>query len=158
MNIPVIIIEMAAFAALFTIIVFKTTGRKTTTQVHNYPPDIHEEYFKTHERIPTEPLSKRVIVTKSAALLCFVVLLVIMAILAGAKTFTQGFRFAFGMMALIGAYLGKGYPDEYFIRTDRRVFVSERFILLRIKIGAVPPQKSRTQLFMVVPAERFHRF
>ena len=104
MNIPVIIIEMAAFAALFTIIVFKTTSRKTTTQVHNYPPDIREEYFKTHERIPTEPLSKRVIVTQSAALLCFAVLLFIMAILAGAKTFTQGFQFAFGMMAWIGAY------------------------------------------------------
>ena len=109
MNIPVIIIEIAAFAALFTIIVFKTTGRKTTTQLHNYPPDIREEYFKTHEWIPTEPLSKRVIVTKSAALLCFAVLLVIMAILAGAKTFTQGFRFAFGMMAWIGAY------DTFFI-------------------------------------------
>ena len=76
---------------------FKTTGGNNTVQVENYPPDIQEEYFKTHERIPTAPLSKRVIITKSIALL------------AGAKSFTQGFLFAFGMMAWIGAY------DTFFI-------------------------------------------
>ncbi len=104
MNIPVIIIEMAVFAVLFTVMCFKTTGRNNTTQVHNYPPDIQEEYFKTHKRIPTAPLSKRVIITKSVALLCFAVILVIMALLAGAKNFMQGFLFSFGMMAWIGAY------------------------------------------------------
>ena len=109
MNIPVIIIEMAVFAALFTIMCFKTTGRNNTVQVKNYPPDIQEEYFKTHDRIPTEPFSKRVIITKSSALLGFAVILVIMALLAGAKTFTQGFLFAFGMMTWIGAY------DTFFI-------------------------------------------
>ncbi len=109
MNITVIIIEMAVFAALFTIMCFKTTGRNNTVQVQNYPPDIQEEYFKTHERIPTEPFSKRVIITKSIFLLGFAVILVIMALLAGAKTFTQGFQFAFGMMAWIGAY------DTFFI-------------------------------------------
>ncbi len=109
MNILIIIIEMAVFAVLFTIMCFKTTGGNNMTQVENYPPDIQEEYFKTHERIPTAPLSKRVIVTKSIALLGFAVILVIMALLARAKSFTQGFLFAFGMMAWIGAY------DTFFI-------------------------------------------
>lgn len=109
MNIPVILIEMAVFAVLFTVMCFKTTGGNNTTQVHNYPPDIQEEYFKTHERIPTAPLSKRVIVTKTVALLVFAVILVIMALLGGAETFIQGFLFAFGMMAWIGAY------DTFFI-------------------------------------------
>ena len=109
MNIPVIIIEMAVFSVLFTVMCFKTAGGNNTVQVENYPPDIQEEYFRTHERIPTAPLSKRVIVTKSIALLGFAVILVIMALLAGAKSFTQGFLFAFGMMAWIGAY------DTFFI-------------------------------------------
>lgn len=104
MNIPVILIEMAVFAVLFTVMCFKTTGGNNTTQVHNYPPDIQEEYFKTHERIPTAPFSKRVIVTKTVALLVFAVILVIMALLGEAETFIQGFLFAFGMMAWIGAY------------------------------------------------------
>lgn len=109
MNIPVIMIEMLVFALLFTIMCFKTTGGNNTVQVENYPPDIQEEYFKTHKRIPTAPLSKRVIITKTVALLCFAVILGIMALLAGAKSFTQGFLFAFGMMAWIGAY------DTFFI-------------------------------------------
>ena len=109
MNIPVILIEMAVFALLFTVMCFKTTGGNNTTQVHNYPPDIQEEYFKTHERIPVAPLSKRVIAVKLIALLVFAAILVIMALLAGAKSFTQGFLFAFGMMAWIGAY------DTFFI-------------------------------------------
>ena len=109
MNIPVIMIEMLVFAVLFTVMCFKTTGRNHTVQVENYPPEIQEEYFKTHERIPTAPLSKRVVIIKSAALLCFAVILVIMALLAGAKTFMQGFLFSFGMMAWIGAY------DTFFI-------------------------------------------
>ena len=109
MNILVIIIEMAVFSVLFTVMCLKTTGGNNTTQVHNYPPDIQEEYFKTHKRIPTAPLSKRVIITKSVALLCFAVILVIMALLAGAKNFMQGSLFSFGMMAWIGAY------DTFFI-------------------------------------------
>ena len=49
------------------------------------------------------------IVTKTVALLVFAVILVIMALLGGAETFIQGFLFAFGMMAWIGAY------DTFFI-------------------------------------------
>ena len=109
MSVPVILFEMAVFSVLFTIMCFKTTGGNNTTQVHNYPPDIQEEYFKTHERIPTEPFSKKVVAVKSIALLVFAVILVIMALLAGAKSFTQGFLFAFGMMAWVGAY------DTFFI-------------------------------------------
>ena len=88
---------------------FKTTGKNNTAQIHNYPTEIQEEYFKTHERIPTEPLSKRVVLTKGIAVLVFAAMLVIMAFLAGAETFLQGFLFAFGMMAWIGAY------DTFFI-------------------------------------------
>ncbi len=109
MRISVILVEMAVFSVLFTIMCFKTTSGNNTTQVHNYPPDIQEEYFKTHERIPTELFSKRVVAVKSIPLLVFAVILDIMALLAGAKSFTQGFLFAFGMMAWVGAY------DTFFI-------------------------------------------
>ena len=109
MNIPVILIEMLIFSILFTVMCFKTSGKNTTVQIHNYPPEIQEEYFKTHERVPTEPLSKRVVLTKGVAILFFTAVLVVMALLAGAQDFLQGFLFAFGMMAWIGAY------DTFFI-------------------------------------------
>lgn len=104
MSASVIIVEMVIFAALFTILCFATTGGNHTAQVDNYPPEIQEEYFKTHERVPTEPLSKNVILKKSAGILFFVVILGFMAYFAGAGSFCQGFCFAFGMMVWIGAY------------------------------------------------------
>lgn len=109
MNRSVIIIEMIIFVFLFTVMCFKTTGGNNTAQVDNYPPEIQEEYFKTHKRIPTAPLSKRLVIIKTAALLCFTVVLVIMALIAGAGSFKQGFLFSFGMMVWIGVY------DTFFI-------------------------------------------
>ena len=109
MNIAVILIEMLIFSLLFTVMCFKTSGKNNTVQIHNYPPEIQEEYFKTHARVPTEPLSKRTVLTKGIAILIFAAVLVVMALLAGAKDFLQGFLFAFGMMAWIGAY------DTFFI-------------------------------------------
>ncbi|MBP7188334.1 MAG: hypothetical protein KBA55_16645 [Ruminococcus sp.] len=109
MKLSVILIDMLIFSVLFTVMCFKTSGKKNTVQIHNYPPEIQEEYFKTHERVPTEPLSKRVVLTKGIAILVFAAVLLVLALLAGAETFMQGFLFAFGMMAWIGAY------DTFFI-------------------------------------------
>ena len=70
MNIPVILIEMVVFAVLFTAMCFKTTGGNNTTQVHNYPPDIQKEYFKTHERIPAAIVGLNVILIQKYC--CFI--------------------------------------------------------------------------------------
>ena len=109
MKLSVILIDMLIFSVLFTVMCFKTSGKKNTVQIQNYPPEIQEEYFKTHERVPTEPLSKMVVLTKGIAILVFAAVLLVLALLAGAETFMQGFLFAFGMMAWIGAY------DTFFI-------------------------------------------
>ncbi len=104
MNILVIAVEMVIFAILFTVMVFATTGKNIETQVHNYPPKIQEEYFKTHEKISVEPLSKRVLVLKGCAIFVFTGLLAFMVYIAGARSFLQGFGLAFGFMVWIGAY------------------------------------------------------
>lgn len=107
MRIPVILIEMAVFAALFTVIVFTAyRGNKkySPAAIHNYPPDIQEEYFKTHERVEVSCRSKKVLLTKGFGVLMFTVILLVCALIAGAKTFWQGFLLAFGLMMWIGAY------------------------------------------------------
>ncbi|MBR1691872.1 MAG: hypothetical protein IJ711_03740 [Lachnospiraceae bacterium] len=109
MSVTVILIEMLVFSALFTTMCFATTGGNHTVQVDNYPPEIQEEYFKTHERIKAEPLSGRAVLKKAIAILVFAAVLVFMAMLAGARNFLQGFLFAFGMMIWIGAF------DTFFI-------------------------------------------
>ena len=50
----VILIEMFVFAVFFTIIVFsyyRGDRKYSPENIHNYPPDIQEEYFKAHERV-----------------------------------------------------------------------------------------------------------
>ena len=102
---PVIIaLEGIVFCALFTLMVFLTTGKNNTAQIDNYPPEIREEYFRTHERVPTEPLSGRVIARKGTALVVMAVLLWLMACIAGAKTFGEGFLVSFALMALVGCW------------------------------------------------------
>ena len=103
----VILIEAVAFAALFTAIVFaayRGDKKYSAAGIHNYPPDIQEEYFKTHERVDVTYQSKNVMLTKGLGLLVFIAILLACALLAGAKTFWQGFWLAFALMVWIGAY------------------------------------------------------
>ncbi|MBR1392252.1 MAG: hypothetical protein IJ561_00290 [Ruminococcus sp.] len=104
MNVTVIIIEMLVFTAIFTAACFATTSGKNNLQIDNYPPEIQEEYFKTHDRPAPAEFSRAAVVRKGIAVIVFAAVLVLMAKLAGAKDFLQGFLFAFGMLAWIGIY------------------------------------------------------
>ena len=107
MNIAIILSEMAAFAALFTAVVlsaYRGDGKYTPSAIHNYPPDIQEEYFKTHERTDISYRSKKVVLTKSLGVLVFTAILFVCALIAGAGSFLQGFGLAFGLMMWIGLY------------------------------------------------------
>ncbi len=107
MNMTVILIEMVVFAVIFTSIVL-TAGRGdakySPATIHNYPPDIQEEYFKTHERVDVSYRSKNVILTKSFGVTLFSVILTVCALAAGADSFRDGFCLAFGLMVWIGLY------------------------------------------------------
>ena len=103
----VIALEALAFAAVFTLIVFlayRGDRKYTAAGIHNYPPDIQAEYFRTHDRMDVSAKSTGVILAKSFGIVLFTGILLACALLAGAKTFWQGFLLAFGMMVWIGAY------------------------------------------------------
>ena len=103
----VILLEALAFAGIFTAIVLiagKGDRKYSPATIHNYPPDIREEYFKTHERVDVSYSSKNVILTKGLGLVVFTVILFVCALLAGAHGFWQGFALAFGLMVWIGLY------------------------------------------------------
>ncbi len=107
MSIGVILIEMVVFAAIFTGIVFAYyhgDRKYSPVSIHNYPPEIQEEYFKTHERIDVSYRSGNVLLTKGLGVVIFTVILLVCYLIAGAKTFRQGFLLAFGLMAWIGIY------------------------------------------------------
>lgn len=103
----VIVIEALVFAGIFTAVVLPSclSDKKYCPEsIHNYPPDIQEEYFKTHERVDVSYKSKRVIFTKSLGIVIFCVILLLSALWAGASTFLEGFLLSFGLMVWIGLY------------------------------------------------------
>ena len=107
MNIVVLIIEALIFAAIFTAVLFlyfHGERKYSAASIHNYPPDIQEEYFKTHERIEIGYKSKNVIFAKGFGMVMFTVILTACAYFAGANTFLQGFGVAFLLMIWIGLY------------------------------------------------------
>ena len=107
MNLWVILIEALVFAGLFTAILFvyfRGDRKYSAASIHNYPPDIREEYFKTHERLDVSCRSKNVFLTKSLGVLIFTGILFLCALAAGADSFRKGFWLSFGLMAWIGVY------------------------------------------------------
>lgn len=86
----VILIEMLVFAGIFTTVLFafyRGERKYSAASIHNYPPDIQEEYFKTHERVDVSYRSKNVLLTKGCGLLLFTAILLNCALIAGARTF-----------------------------------------------------------------------
>ena len=67
-------VEAVVFTALFTALVMIPTIKHPEIGVHNYPPDIQEEYFKTYEHVPVAPLSGRTIAFKGFGIVLFAVL------------------------------------------------------------------------------------
>ena len=63
MNWTVIIIETLAMTAAFTAMVLIPLVKNPVWWIHDYPKDIQEEYFKSHERVPAEFFSLSLSVT-----------------------------------------------------------------------------------------------
>lgn len=100
----IVIIEAIVFIALFTAMVILPALKHPEALIHDYPPEIQEEYFKTHQRIETAPLSKRTIALKSIGIIIFSAILTAGAVFAGAKTFWDGVVFGLILFVSVGAW------------------------------------------------------
>ena len=54
MNWTIIIIETIIMTIAFTAMILIPLVKNSVWWIHDYPKDIQEEYFKTHERVPSE--------------------------------------------------------------------------------------------------------
>ena len=75
MNWTVIIIEAIILIIAFTAMILIPLVKNPVWWIHDYPKDIQEEYFKTHERVPADFFSPIVLLKKGMALLVALALL-----------------------------------------------------------------------------------
>ena len=87
MNWTIIIIETIVLTLAFTAMILIPLVKNPVWWIADYPEDIQEEYFKTHERIPSKFFSPTVLLKKGMALLIALALLLVVVKLAGAYDF-----------------------------------------------------------------------
>ena len=104
MNWTVIIIEAVILTIAFTAMILIPLVKNPVWWIHDYPKDIQEEYFKTHERVPAEFFSPTVLMKKGMALLVALALLLGVVKWAGAYDFWSAFAVGYGIWLLIDWY------------------------------------------------------
>ena len=73
--------------AAFTAMILIPLVKNPVWWIHDYPEDIQEEYFKTHERVPSKFFTKTVLLKKGLALLITLAVMLGLMKLAGAYNF-----------------------------------------------------------------------
>lgn len=101
MNWIVVIIETLVMIAAFTAMILIPLVKNPVWWIHDYPKDIQEEYFKTHERVPASFFSPTVLLKKGLAVLLVLVVLLGLLRLAGVDGFWQAFAVGYGMWLFI---------------------------------------------------------
>lgn len=104
MNWTIIIIETIVMTAAFTAMILIPLTKNPVWWIHDYPKDIQEEYFRTHERVPSEFFSKTVLVKKGCALLVVLALILGIAWLANANDFWSAFAVSYCIWTFIDWY------------------------------------------------------
>ena len=92
MNWAIYGLECIVISILFTCAIMIPLCRNPVWWIHDYPEDIQEKYFETHERIPTQPLSVPVLLKKGAALILALVLFVGLVLLVGAEHMDKAYH------------------------------------------------------------------
>ena len=104
MNWTIVIAEIIVMTIAFTAMILIPLVKNPLWWIHDYPQDIQEEYFKTHERVPSEFFSKTVLIKKGCALLFALLLMLGLMKLAGAYDFWSALALSYGIWLFIDWY------------------------------------------------------
>lgn len=104
MNYHIIIIETILMTIAFTAMILIPLVKNPVWWIHDYPEDIQEEYFKTHERVPSAFFSKTVLLKKGFAILLVIAFFMLLIRLSGAYSFLSAFAVSYGIWTFINWY------------------------------------------------------
>lgn len=89
---------------VFTAMILIPLIKNPVWWIHDFPQDIQDEYFKTHERIPSAFFSKTVLLKKALGLLIALALLEGIVWWLGAGSFTEAFIVIYSLWSIINWY------------------------------------------------------
>ena len=98
------IITTILLTIAFTAMILIPLIKNPVWWIHDFPQDIQDEYFKTHQRIPSAFFSKTVLLKKSLGLVIALVMLVGIVGWIGARSFTEAFIVIYGLWTIINWY------------------------------------------------------
>ena len=98
------IITTILLTIVFTALILIPLMRNPVWWIHDFPKDIQEEYFKTHERIPSAFFSKTVLLKKTLGLIMALALMLGIVGGVGAQSFTEAFIVIYGLWTIINWY------------------------------------------------------
>lgn len=104
MNYTIILIEALVMIAVFTAMILIPLVKNPVWWIADYPEEIQEEYFKTHERIPSKFFTPEVLAQKGMAIVICVAFILLAVWLAGAYDFWSALAVSYGIWLLIDWY------------------------------------------------------
>lgn len=104
MNYDIIIIETILMTIAFTAMILIPLVKNPVWWIHDYPEDIQEEYFRTHERVPSAFFSKTVLLKKGFAILLVIAFFMLLIRLSGAYNFLSAFAVSYGIWTFVNWY------------------------------------------------------
>ena len=104
MNYSVILIEAIVMVLLFTAMIIIPLVKNPVWWIADYPEEIQEEYFKTHERVPSKFFTPSVLAKKGMAILICIAFILLAVWLAGAYDFWSSMAVSYGIWLLVDWY------------------------------------------------------
>lgn len=104
MNWTIYGIECVTAIILFTGAVITSLCKNPVWWIHDYPKDIQDKYFETHEHIPVKVMTAPVMLKKGVALLLSTAVLILLIWIAGASSFMTAFLASYGLWLVIDWY------------------------------------------------------
>ena len=98
------IITAIVLVIVFTALILIPLIKNPVWWIHDFPKDIQEEYFKTHERVPSAFFSKTVLLKKCFGLLIALAMLVALISWIGARYFSEAFMVSYALWLIVDWY------------------------------------------------------
>lgn len=104
MNYTIILIEAVVLVAAFTAMILIPLIKNPVWWIHDYPKEIQEEYFRTHERVPSRFFTPTVLIKKSIGIIIALAILLLIIWLSGADNFISALAVSYGLWTVIDWY------------------------------------------------------